>query len=62
MINQTMKIFKGRLDLCMSVLTYSEGSFIIAVTMLKLCCLKVIASVFMAQICGDISQNPFSVV
>ena len=62
MIHQTMKIFKGRLDLCMSALTYLKESFIIVVTILKLCCLKAIVPVCMAQVCGAISQNPFSVV
>ena len=46
----------------MSVLTYLKERFIIAVTILKLCCLKAIASVCMAQVCGAISQNLFSVV
>ena len=59
MSNDTSDI---RLDLCMSVLTYLEGSFIVAVIILKLCCLKAIAPVCMAQVCGAISQNPFSVV
>ena len=62
MILQTMKIYKGRLYLCMSVLAYLERSFIIAVTILKLCCSKAIAPVCIAQVCGAISQNLFSVV
>ena len=36
--------------------------FYYAVTILKSCCLKAIAPVCMAQVCGAISQNPFSVV
>ena len=40
----------------MAVLAYLEGSFIIAMTILKLCCSKAIAPVCMAQVCGAISQ------